>query len=141
MLHSLFFVERIFRTIKTVTTHRSVSPLLSTVLPRPAPQLSVPGAALNVDAVDDVEELLHDGHLLEHELNLPVNCLETFCYQIGTLDLDSNELTKTDRTLPDKRKHLFHWKDLLVLAFEKWWHYCRVRINFKPWKRREILKC
>ena len=29
-----------------------------------------------MNAVDDVEELLHDGHLLEHELDLPVNILE-----------------------------------------------------------------
>ena len=43
---------------------------------RPAPQLGVARGALHVDAVDDVEELLHDGHLLEHELDLPVNILE-----------------------------------------------------------------
>ena len=85
MLHSLFFVERIFRTIKTVTTHRSVSPLLSTVLPRPAPQLSVPGAALYVDAVDDVEELLHHGHLLEDELYLAVHSLEHEMYDLNLL--------------------------------------------------------
>ena len=98
----------------------------------PAPEVRrLSALALHVDAVDDVEELLHDGHLLKHELNLPLDVLEIFCYSSGRLDLDSNELTKTDRALPDKRKHLFHRKDLLVLAFEKWWHYCRVRINFK----------
>ena len=86
MLHSLFFVERIFRTIKTVTTHRSVSPLLSTVLPRPAPQLSVPGAALYVDAVDDVEELLHHGHLLEDELDLAVEGLRSLNNGLRELD-------------------------------------------------------
>ena len=53
-------------------THRSVSSLLAAVFARPAPELGVPAGALHVDAVDDVEELLHHGHLLEHELNLPV---------------------------------------------------------------------
>ena len=53
-------------------THRSVGSLLTAVLPRPAPQLGVARGALHVDAVDDVEELLHHGHLLKHELNLPV---------------------------------------------------------------------
>ena len=36
---------------------------------------SISASTLNVDAVDDVEELLHHGHLLEHELNLPVHIL------------------------------------------------------------------
>ena len=56
-------------------THRSVSSLLAAVFARPAPELGVPLSALHVDAVDDVEELLHHGHLLKHELNLPVHIL------------------------------------------------------------------
>ena len=57
------------------TSHRSVGSLLPAVFPRPAPQLGVARGALHVDAVDDVEEFLHDGYLLEHELNLPVHIL------------------------------------------------------------------
>ena len=56
-------------------SHRSVGSLLAAVFARPAPQLGVARGALHVDAVDDVEELLHHGHLLKHELNLPLHVL------------------------------------------------------------------
>ena len=60
-------------------SHRSVGSLLPAVFARPAPQLGVARGALHVDAVDDVEELLHHGHLLEHELDLAVQTLPTVC--------------------------------------------------------------
>ena len=56
------------------SAHRSVGPLLPAVFPRPAPELRVPGG-LDVDRVDDVEELLHHGHLLVDEVDLAVEGL------------------------------------------------------------------
>ena len=76
-------------------THRSVSSLLAAVFARPAPELCVPLPALHVDAVDDVEELLHHGHLLEHELDLAVQTLPTVCNEKE--ETESNELTTTGR--------------------------------------------
>ena len=57
-------------------THRSVSSLLAAVFPRPAPKLGVPGWALHVDAVDDVEELLDHRDFLEDKLNFSIETLQ-----------------------------------------------------------------
>ena len=73
-------------------THRSVGPLLAAVLAGPPPQVRrVLAGALHVHAVDDVEELLHHGHPLEHELDLAVATLRMVqsydCFIRGKLDL------------------------------------------------------
>ena len=76
---------------KKKETYGSVRPLLSAVLPRPAPhgrggraallrgrrgQGGLIGGRLHVDRVDDVEELLHHGDLLVDEVHLAVVGLE-----------------------------------------------------------------
>ena len=58
-----------------LSTHRSVGPLLATVLAGPTSELSFSGS-LDVDRVDDVKELLDHGHLLVHEVHHPVHCLQ-----------------------------------------------------------------
>ena len=62
--------------MEDLNTHRSVSSLLPAVFPRPAPQLGVPRAALHVDAVDDVEELLDHRDFFEDKLNFSIETLQ-----------------------------------------------------------------
>ena len=62
------------------------------MLAGPPPQVRrVLAGALHVHAVDDVEELLHHGHPLEHELDLAVATLRMVqsydCFIRGKLDL------------------------------------------------------
>ena len=61
--------------IPEIRSYRSVGPLLSAVLSGPAPELSL-SCGLDVDRVDDVEELLHHGHLLVDEVDLAVDGLK-----------------------------------------------------------------
>ena len=64
-----------FASVIPTWTHRPVRPLLAAVFAGPAPQLRVAGR-LDVHRVDDVEELLHDGHALVHEVHLAVHSLK-----------------------------------------------------------------